>query len=51
MEALVVRSVYLQVNAAANNNNNNNNKMRNSNSVNRDDKFNESTETVDFGVI
>ena len=41
----------LQVNAAANNNNNNNIKMQNNNSVNRDNQFNESRETVDFGVI
>ena len=49
MEAFVATSVHIQVNAAANNNNNN--KMHNSNSVHRDDQFNESTETVDFGVI
>ena len=36
---------------ANNNNNNNNNKMQNNNSVNRDNQFNESRETVDFGVI
>ena len=49
--ALVIKTVILiifQVNAAANNNNN---KIRSNHSVNRDNLFNESTETVDFGVI
>ena len=49
--ALVIKTVIFiifQVNAAANNNNN---KMRSNHSVNRDKLFNESTETVDFGVI
>ena len=49
--ALVIKTVIFiifQVNAAANNNNN---KIRSNHSVNRDNLFNESTETVDFGVI
>ena len=49
--ALVIKTVIFiifQVNAAANNNNN---KIRSNHSLNRDNLFNESTETVDFGVI